>query len=291
MFKIKEVRKRLNEITGYDLRGDAYVLQAFTRSSYIGGENNEIFEMYGDSALNYFVMQLVHDEFGSFRTEDSVLFKGENGYALKGIYKEAQLDALKKKLVCNEMLAAQIDKWNLAKYLQMGKSDEINRVGEQTKTKADLFEAILGAYAVSYKFDNGILKSIVARMLPAKEILAEVKDMVPAPKDITVENAITKLKEMAEQGICSEPEYSFQGPEDLSCYLNGEPRWSCKCMVESMGFCTVIFSNSKKTAKKCTAYQALCKHFDITNDIAKYKCTGDRRIVERDGSYFVEDMK
>lgn len=291
MFNPTMVKKKLGEITGYWLRGDAYVTQAFTRSSYTGCENNEIFEMYGDSILGCYAMQLVHEKFGFFRTEDNINFKGDNGYALRGIRNEAQLNAIKQKLVCNETLAKQIDKWNLAKYLLMGKSDKYNHVDENTKAKADLFESILGAYAVTFNFKNDILKSIVERMLPVEEIFAEVQDMAFVPDDISIDNSITKLKEMSEQGICSSPEYYFTGPDYIGYYSNGEPRWSCRCSVGSIGFCTVVFSNSKKVAKKCAAYQAVCKYFEITNDIAQYICIHDKRIVERDGKYIVEEMK
>lgn len=292
MFNITAVRKKLHDITGfYFPHGDAYIFQAFTRSSYTGCENNEIFEMYGDSVLSYFAMQLVHEKFGFFRTEDNIWFKGDGGYALRGIRNEAQLNEVKKKLVCNETLAKQIDKWDLAKYLIMGRSDEINHVEAQMKTKADLFEAILGAYAVAHRFNNDILKTIVEKMLPVEEIFSEVEDIVFVPDDITVENAITKLKEMAEQGICSQPEYSFVGPEMIGYFSNGEPKWSCQCDVGSIGFRTVIFSNSKRTAKKCAAYQALCKCFEITNDVAQYSCIKDERIIEKDGKYIVEEMK
>lgn len=291
MLKTTAMKQKLEEITGYRLRGEAYVLQAFTRSSYTEGESNEILEMYGDAILGYFAMQLVHERYGFFRTVNHVNYKGDSGYALRGIRNEAQLDAIKKKLVCNETLAKQIDKWDLAKYLIMGRSDVINRVGEHTKTKADLFEAILGAYAVTYNFNNDVLKTIVERMLPVEDVFSEVNQMNDAPGDLSVENAITTLKEMAEQRICSQPEYSFGGPEHLGYYSNGDPMWCCNCSVQSLGFSTAIFSNSKKTAKKCAAYQAICKYYELTNDIAQYKCVGNKRIIEKDGRYIVEEAE
>ena len=57
------------------------------------------------------------------------------------------------------------------------------------------------------------------------------------------------------------------------------------------GFSTAIFSNSKKTAKKCAAYQAICKYYELTNDIAQYKCVGNKRIIEKDGRYIVEEAE
>ena len=90
-----------------------------------GGENNEIFEMYGDSILNFCVMQIIHGKLGFFRTESNINWKGENGYALKGVRSESEVNAIK-----------------------------MNHVENQMKIKADLFEAIVGAIAVTCNFDS-----------------------------------------------------------------------------------------------------------------------------------------
>ncbi len=290
MFKPGQVKKKIHEITGFSLHGDAYVTQAFTRSSMKECENNEIFEMYGDSVLNFCVMQIIHEKLGFCRTEYNINYQGENGYALKGIRSECALDMIKKRLVSNEMLAAQIDKWGLTQYLIMGKSDINNHVENETKVKADLFEAILGAIAVTCNFNSEKLKSVVERMLPIDEIINEIANENRVMVPFNIDNAITVLKELSEKGILSVPQYRFfepGAPDNLGYYENGEPVWACNCAVRNIGFIRTVFSNSKKTAKKCAAYQALCKFYEIVDEIADYQPVGKKRIVEKDGNYLI----
>ena len=275
------------KITGVQLKGDAYISQAFTRSSVSGCENNEIFESFGDAILSFYVMQLIHERFGFFRTEDNVGFQGENGYALKGIRNEAELDTVKKKLVSNETLAAQIDKWGLSQYLIMGKSDKNNHIENQTKIKADLFEAIIGAIAVTYNFNSEMLKNVVKRMLPIDEVFNEIAENTKQKVPFSIDNSITVLKELAEQGIISEPIYSFFGPEQLGYYKNGEPKWSCRCIIQKIGFIDVVLANSKKTAKRIVSYRALCKYFEISDEITKYLPFNDNHIIEKNGEYII----
>ncbi len=287
MFKPGQVKKKIHEITGFSLHGDAYVTQAFTRSSMKECENNEIFEMYGDSVLNFCVMQIIHEKLGFCRTEYNINYQGENGYALKGIRSECALDMIKKRLVSNEMLAAQIDKWGLAQYLIMGKSDLNNHVENETKVKADLFEAILGAIAVTCNFNSEKLKSVVERMLPIDEAINEIANENRVMFPFNVDNAITVLKEMSEKGILSVPQYEYYEPKNLGTYENGDPVWACICRVRNIGFIGEVFSNSKKTAKKCVSYQALCKYYEVVDEIANYKTLGKKHIIEKDGKYFV----
>ncbi len=281
-----EIKRKLYDITGYHLKGDSYVLQAFTRSSYSGYENNEIFEMYGDSILSSCVMQLVHEHFGLFRSENNVNYKSDTGYALKGITNEAQLDLIKKKLVSNETLAAQVDKWDIARYLKMGKSDIQNNVAGQTKTKADLFEAIIGAYAVTYNFDSNIMMTIVKRMLPVEEIFREIEDEHKPQIDFSIDNSITVLKELSEKGILSSPSYTSYGPDDLGRFDDGSPRWACQLTVQSIGFIESVFSNSSKTAKRLASYMALCKYFEKTTDFTR-KNLNNKHVVQKDGDYII----
>ena len=256
------LKRKISEITGFNLKGDAYVWQTFTRSSVAGCENNEIFEMYGDAILNFCVMQIIHEKLGFFRAENNINWKGENGYALKGICNESEVNAIKKELVSNATLASQIDKWDIAQYLVMGKSDKINHVENQMKIKADLFEAIIGAIAVTYNFDSKILKTVVEKMLPIDEVFVKIAQNIKPKVPFTIDNAVTVIKELSEKGIFSVPEYTFWGPEELGYNENGEPRWSCRCLIQKMGFIEVVFSNSKKTAKKIAAYKVLCKYFE-----------------------------
>ena len=285
------LKSKIREITGFQLKGDAYIWQAFTRSSVKDCENNEIFEMYGDSIISFCVMQLIHEHYGFFRSDNNVNFKGENGYALKGIHNESELDLIKKKLVSNATLASQIDKWGLAHYLVMGKCDISNHVENQMKIKADLFEAIVGAIAVTCNFDSNILRNVVKKMLPIEEVFNEITTKQKQMVSFTVDTAVTILKELHEKGVISEPEYNYSSEDSLGYFKNGDPRWSCSCSVVSIGFSGVVFSNSKKTAKKCVAYKALCHYFEISDEIARYNPFHDNYIVERDGKYIILEEK
>lgn len=287
MINLDEARKRIYEVTGYMLRGYASTQQALTRSSVVGAENNEIFEMYGDAFLKSTVMQIMHERLGIYRDEDSINFKGDAGYALRGIRNERELHEAVTKLISNETLAKQIDKWDMAKYLIMSQSDERNHVRDQVKTKADLFEAMLGAVAVACNFDSNVLRKAVEKMLPIDEIIQEITSKIMATVEYTVDTSVTVVKELAEKGFFSVPKYEFSGPDMLGYCENGEPCWSCMCTIGDMGFRKVVFASSKKTAKKCVAYMALCKFFEITNPIAQYKPIKDAHIFEKDGKYLI----
>lgn len=289
---VTEVRNRVLDITGYRVSGDAYLIQAFTRSSVPGCENNEIFEMYGDEVLGYYVMQIIHERYGFFRTEGNVNYKGENGYALTGIRSEKTLDKIRKTLVSNETLAAQVDVWGLNKYLQMGPSDQNNHVNEQTKVKADLFEAILGMIAVSCNFNPDILKKAVEKMLPFNEVLSDIDEEIWKPSSFTIDNAVTILKELSEKQIISEPQYIFKGPQDgLGTYFGSkEPCWTCHCVIMNNLFNEVVFSNSKKTAKNVAAYKALCKYYEKVDEISVCDTNWKKYIVKKNGSYVIKEI-
>ena len=287
MNKLEEAKKRIFEVTGYMLKGLATTQQVLTISSVVGAENNEIFEMYGDAILKANVMQIIHERLGGLRSDDSIYFKGDNVYALRGIRNEGELHEAVTKLISNEMLAKQIDKWDMAKYLIMSQSDERNQVRDQVKAKADLFEAMIGAVAVSCDFDQKVLKQVVEKMLPIDEIIKDIASKVMPLVEFTIDTSVTVLKELAEKGFCHEPQYEYSGPEMLDYYENGEPCWSCTCTVGDKGFRKVVFANSKKIAKKCVAYMALCKFFEVTNSIAQYKPVKDAHIFEKDGKYLI----
>lgn len=169
----------------------------------------------------------------------------------------------------------------------MSQSDERNQVRDQVKTKADLFEAMIGAVAVACKFDSEVLRNAVERMLPIDEIIKEITSKVMPPIEFTIDTSVTVLKEMAEKGYCSAPEYEYHGPDRYGNYENGEPRWSCMCTIWNKGFRQIVFANSKKTAKKCVAYMALCKFFEVTNPIAQYSTVRDAHIFEKDGKFLI----
>ena len=78
---------------------------------------------------------------------------------------EGQLTEIKKKLVCQKMLAHRIDMLDFADCLLMGKGDEAQNAQDQESVKEDLVEAIIGAVAIDCAWNAGILEEVVDRMI------------------------------------------------------------------------------------------------------------------------------
>lgn len=271
-FRMEEryrLEKILSEKTGYYLHSLYLLRQAFTRSSYSaehGGENNEILEFLGDQILSYYVVKLVADRCGGLNSNCEYRFR----------IRENRFSALKQELVSNEALAGIIDEWGVAEYLIVGKSDFQNEVNRQTKVKADLFEAILGAIAVSCKWDPAILEKVVEKMLSLDERIDRMIRSDYRPVSFDLENAVTVLKELAEHGECSIPKYEYGTPEYLGYDKNGNPVWCCTCSVinERTGIIRQVWSSSKKAVKKCAAYLVLCEHFQLQNEYGSNRVLG-----------------
>lgn len=244
--------------------------QAFTRKSYSvqwGGRDNEELEYIGDSVLNYYVVKILTDRFGGYDIDH------EFRYHLTF----HKIDQIKKQLVSNENLARIIDEWDFAQFLIVGKSDIQNKVDEQVKVKADLFEAILGAVAVQKKFDQDILEKAVYNMLSMEDVINSITSMEHRIIDFDIDNAVTKLKECAEHGELSMPQYSLNGPELFKYDKDGNPIWACRCTVDSLGILLDVYANSKKDAKKAAAYLMLIQRYGCSN---KYGPSTIRNLSE-----------
>lgn len=48
---------------------------------------------------------------------------------------------------------------------------------------------------------------------------------------LNIENAVNTLKELAEHGVCSVPEYEYSNPDNLGYVQDGNPIWVCTCFV------------------------------------------------------------
>lgn len=180
-------RRQLKNIickkTGYYIRGNCLLSQAFTRSSYSaeqGGENNEILEFIGDQILSYYVVKTIADNYGALNSDHEYTFR----------IREKHFTALKQELISNETLAKIIDEWQIAEYLIVGKSDYLNEVDKQVKVKADLFEAILGAIAVASKWDSKVLEKAVCKMLSMDEKIKSVIQTDYRPVEVDMETRL-----------------------------------------------------------------------------------------------------
>jgi len=256
----RELNKIIYEKAGYYIRGNCLLLQAFTRSSFSaeqGGENNEILEFIGDQVLNYYVVKIIAKRYGALNSDCEYTFR----------VRENRFTALKQELVSNELLAGIIDEWDVVKYLIVGKNDYLNKIDEQVKIKADLFESILGAIAIESKWDSVVLEKAVSQMLSLDEKIKKIVETDCRPIQFDIENAINTLKELAEHHRCSHPQYEYDSPEQLGYDKDGNPIWSCTCRVINnvTGITRTVWASSKKTAKKAAAYLVLCEHFGLQN--------------------------
>ena len=255
-----EVRRIIQDKTGYIIKSTSILNQVFRRSSLAaesGQNSNEIFEFIGDQVLSFYVVKFVAERCGSLSLTDDYAFR----------IRENQFTLIKQALVNNEALAKIIDEWDIAKYLLLGKSDIKNDVTKEPKVKADLLEAILGAIAVESNWDFGILEAAVLKML---NINATINVMIEGDTKVRcfdIDSAVITLKETAENGECTMPEYEFAGPDSIGYDNDGNPKWLCTCRIinDKFRLTKLVEANSKKDAKKAAAYLILCEHLGIQN--------------------------
>ena len=222
------------------------------------GENNEILEFIGDQVLGYYATKIISENYGSLNSDCEYNFR----------VRENRFNELKKEFVNNEKLAKIIEEWDITKYLIVGKSDYANEIDRQTKVKADLLEAIIGAIAVSAKWDSVVVENSVRKILSISDKLSAIIETEYRQTQFNMENAINTLKELAEHGGCTPPEYDYGTPEQLGYDEDGNPHWACTCRIvnKKTGIIRQVWANSKKAAKKAAAYLVLCEHYELQNE-------------------------
>ncbi len=255
-----EVRSIIHEKTGYIIKSPSVLNQIFRRSSLAaetGQNSNEIFEFIGDQVLSYYVVKAVSKRCGALSLTDAYTFR----------INENRFTQIKRAFVNNNTLAEIIDEWDIAKYLLLGQSDIRNEVAKETKVKADLFEAVIGAIAVASDWNSEILETAVSKALNIEGKLKAMLDSAARVWRFNIDNAITTLKELAEKGKCTMPQYKFFGPDSLGYDVDGNPKWSCTCTIinAKIGLIKQVDAASKKDAKKAAAYLLLCEHFGAQN--------------------------
>lgn len=254
------LRKLIQEKTGYCIQSDCILSQAFRRRSYCandGGKSNELFEFLGDHILSYYAVKIIAERCSSLNIEGDYSFR----------IRENHFTEFKQELVSNELFAQIIDQWGIAEYMITGRSDENNSVTQQTKVKADLFEAIMGAIAMDSKWDAAVLEVAVSKALNLEERIQAIIQLDITTMSVNLENAINALKELAEKEECSMPKYEFSGPESHGYDSDGNPIWCCFCSIinDVTGIRRGVYASSKKDAKKAVSYLVLCKHLNLQN--------------------------
>lgn len=275
--KMQDLREHLDDVQkkiGYWFDNEDLLLQAFTRSSYSsqhGGENNEVLEFLGDRVLDFYVVKVIADRFGFVKSQ-SDYYDEENDldeYCIVAHKNEADFTELKKQIVSNETLAKTIDKLGLFKYMYLGDTDLENPKFKDNliKVKADLFEAILGSVAIDSDWNQDELQNVVEFMLQIDDFLVDVDTEEPRPSKLQLENAVTTLKELAEKGRCSIPEY-YQAEEQV-LMNDGTLMWECTCYIRSWAMKHTAYATSKKEAKRYAAYLVLCDYFGLPDEFAE----------------------
>ena len=258
--EISEARRIIKEKTGYSIKSSIILNQVFRRSSFAaetGQNSNEIFEFIGDQVLSFYVVKIVSKRCGSLSITDDYTFR----------IRENRFTQIKQALVNNEALSKIIDEWDIAKYLLLSSSDIKNEVDKEPKVKADLFEAIIGAIAIESEWDSEILENAVLKALNIDEKITDMIESDIMVRFFNIDNAVTILKETAESGQCTMPEYKFVGPDYIGYDSDGNPKWGCTSSIinDKAGIIRQVLSSSKKDAKKATAYLILCEHFGVQN--------------------------
>lgn len=272
MFNLPEPIEEVESKISYYFDNKDLLLQAFTRSSYsaqYGGENNEVLEFIGDKVLDFYVVKIIAERFG-FLKHQSDYYDEENDndeLCIVAHMNEADFTQLKQEIVSNKTLAKRIDRLGFAKYLYLGDTDIDNNVVTQEKVKADLFEAILGAIAIDSDWNSDKVQNSVECMLQIEDFLADVDTEEERPDKFKLENAVTTLKELAEHGRCSLPEY-YISDEQVEM-TDGRFMWKCTCTVRSWAIREKAYATSKKEAKRYAAYLVLCHYYGLPDEFVE----------------------
>lgn len=177
-------------------------IEAITHSSFANENNlpsNERLEFLGDSVLSLIVCRFLY-----------------NQYPLS---QEGELAKLKSFIVSAPILASLAKKLNLNRYIRLGQGELRTNGQNKQNILADLFEAFIGAFFLSFGFEktNDFLMPLIHSILP--EIIDQCDQV----------DAKTNLQEIT-QAKGSKPEYRIiqeEGPPHNKVFtvevlLNGE---------------------------------------------------------------------
>ena len=92
------------------------------------------------------------------------------------------------------------------------------------------------------------------------------------PEELTPDNAINTLQELAQKGYCSMPEYDM--PEDQVYDREGNPLWKCTSFLRSPYMTETSYKSSKKLAIKMAAYKCICNICGLEEE-----CTIGRKVI------------
>lgn len=269
MKKLNDFIYDVEQAIGYDFNNPDLLRQAFTRKSFatqFGGEHNEVLEFIGDKVIDYYVIKGISDYYGYFKSQSAYYdYTADlDDFCIVSNKDEADFTEIKKAIVSNKNLASIIDNFGFAELMRMGDSDIDNHVETQEKVKADLLEAIIGAITIDCDWNSVILEDVVKEILKVDEVLENILAIEDVPEKFKEENAINTLKELAEHGKCTIPEYDTGNTQEC---IDGEYLWPCTCYVRSWGIRETAYSKNKKEAKRIAAYHVLCRRYGLEPEV------------------------
>ncbi len=166
----KEALKFIQEQINYRFRNKDLLDQAFTQKTFAkenGWASNQVLEFIGDEVLDFYVTKILINRYGFLKSSERNLTSQEfDEFLTEKNIDESDLTEIKKSLVDNKMLAHRIELMgHLEEFLYLGKGATKQKVKDEMKTKADLFEAILGAIAIDSNWNQESLYNSVCAML------------------------------------------------------------------------------------------------------------------------------
>ena len=190
MIQIKDTQsiKRVEKVLGYTFSDKDLLIQAFTRSSYRHSHpdqpDNEVLEFRGDSLLRFHVTEHL------LKTRTKTLSKG-----LVSRMDEGDLSKQRDKYVENAYLAKRCEALKLHTLMRVESSSE----SEAKKTRADLFEALIGVVytdAVNAGRSTDFMEEMVLRLL---DLSAEAAVKQPPLSDKPAAKASSRLPQVTRQ--------------------------------------------------------------------------------------------
>ena len=270
---ILDNQSEIEEKIGYHFSNHKKLLiQAFTRKSFAqenhGFEDNEVLEFYGDNLVNTIITNMLFKKYSKFPDSKNDFYfqpvlanKNEYFYSEKN---EAELSKIRAQYINKSALSKCIEILGLDEFLLLGKSDVTNEVWKNEKVRCDLFEAIIGAIAVSS----------MKRNIPYTEDELDYEQIENSfismwnMKDIN-ENYMASLDEECEKLGLGEPKYTSDSYRNIiynekhqfhtNVYIYSNNRSRSKC-IEGIGNTELL--SKYNAAKNALSY---LRKYQISN--------------------------
>lgn len=168
----------IEKTLGYKFNNKNLLEQAFIRRSYSienGGQNNEVLEFIGDSALDLAVIRIMMEYFGEIpeiKNVQGFIFRSPKHFRTK--LDEGQFTKIKEGIVKNQFLAKCIETYGFQKQLLMGDGDIKQKVQKNESTKAALFEAIIGALALDCNWNMDIISRVIKNLIDFEDYFKNI---------------------------------------------------------------------------------------------------------------------